>query len=65
MLPSSHIGEKIRRTKVRKKGVCWDKGSLVSEAKLYKQKSKIRNSVTTLHQQTDVGPCLGKLINVT
>lgn len=43
----------------------WDKDSLISDPKLYKQESKIRNSVTTVHQQARVGPVLGKLINVT
>lgn len=47
------------------KELCWAKGSLVSEAKLYKQERKIRNSVSTLHQQAGVGPFLGKLMNVT
>lgn len=65
LAPLQSDGGEDQKDKSEKKGVCWDKGSSVREAKLYKQESKIRNSVTTLHQQEGVGPFLGKLINVT
>lgn len=63
--PLQSDGGEDQEDKSEKNGVYWDKGSLISEPKLYKQESKIRNSVSTFHQQAGVGPSLGKLINVT